>query len=114
MSNRQIVIDTRHCDQSPGLNARKIWQQLFNIYRYCGGDLNDLDWLICDLYTITKFFQDWKRFDEKTRPDFYWSFNYGSTNITCFRAVDAWHVHLTDDYTIVLDFIPLPEDIDVR
>lgn len=42
---------------SPSLYARKLWQQLFNIYLERGGQTSHLDSFLCDLYSFEKEFK---------------------------------------------------------
>ena len=42
-------IDLKHGSRETRYVARLIWQELFNIYRSKGGNLNRMDSLLCDL-----------------------------------------------------------------
>ena len=54
MVTAPIVVDLSHSSHERGYIARVIWQQLFVIYRSQGGDLDNMDSLLCDLRIIER------------------------------------------------------------
>jgi len=63
-----------------------VWQELFNIYRDGGGDLSEMDNLLCDLYSL-------ERELEKNRSiDLYWIFDISFTTIVGFPMDGFYHI----------------------
>jgi len=50
------TIDLKHRDRSVRLYTRLIWQVLFDAYRDTGGPLDHMDNMLCDLYSLERFF----------------------------------------------------------
>lgn len=66
LSDNKYEIDMDHCDQSSGLIARKIWQELFKVYKEeC--DLNHMDSFLCDINIFTKIVDEAKKNYSPTR-----------------------------------------------
>lgn len=71
-------IDLRCRIQSPNLFARLVWQVLFDYYRNNGGDLNEMDSLLCDLEILKNVFKA----DSSATEDFHLEFEFGVSGIT--------------------------------
>lgn len=54
--NNVVVIDLRGKSWSARYFSRLVWQRLFECYRTGGGDLTNMDSLLCDLYTLERYF----------------------------------------------------------
>lgn len=63
------------CDK---LYSRKVWQVLFDLFRSTGGDLQNMDNMLCDLYTLERLF---------SKGSFvqFWHFNNGYTSMQAFN-----------------------------
>lgn len=57
-----VVIDLDHRWNSIKLYARLVWQVLFNEYRV-DGDMDQMNSLLCDLYTIQDYFERQSAFE---------------------------------------------------
>lgn len=78
------TIDLRSRIWSVKYFARLVWQVLFDEYRTNGGDLNHMDSLLCDLYSIESWFID--------NPNGFscdWEFYRSVTNIYPFCGAEC-------------------------
>lgn len=83
--------DMKHCSQDYLLITRKIWQQLFNLYRNGGGSLCFMDSLLCDIYSIEDLVSSSQ--EKRKIITFYWSFSRSFTMILAFpESKDSYKV----------------------
>ena len=97
----EIVIDVSN--RSPSCWSRLVWQEMFNLYRKHGGDLDEMDNLLIDYDTIKKLIDGtWTGFPHSFK--IVWGFgSHGLTNIYFDNCADAtgWY---TDDYAYLIEY----------
>jgi len=74
--------------------TRKILQELFNIYRHGGGDLDNIDNLLCDLYGLEHYMVKLLNMEIKL----YWSFHPRMYYTDMNTYFDSWfdnHVEIS-------------------
>ncbi len=52
MEDLDVTIDLKTAYACEKLYSRLAWQKIFNIYRATGGDLDKMDNMLCDLYSL--------------------------------------------------------------
>jgi len=77
VSGNITTIDFRHSSASNSYWARCVWQVLFDYYRNSGGNLANMDNLLCDLAAIERWISDRTTCFEPV----YWSFHDDMTDI---------------------------------
>lgn len=72
---KQAVIDITHCDQSPSLNARKIWEALFRLVH--AENFTSFDSFLCDLRTFETLLKSATYSSTDDEPDctIYWEWS---------------------------------------
>jgi len=85
------------------LFARLVWQVLFNYYRTNGGDLNEMDSLLCDLYILQDAFStDTPPNEEPRELGFHLEFDFGGSitdlkpSLPCPMLVIDWVVEYVE------------------
>ncbi len=105
-----ITIDLKHGYRSPDYIAFRIWQQLFNIFRHGGGDLNRMNNLTVDLIILEAAVQ--KAVQAKPqRLSLYWEWGtVGSTELNPIASSPAcYHIEWESGADIIT--ITPPEGI---
>lgn len=98
-SKNNIEINIKNCDQSPGLNARKIWQQLFRCVK--AWEWTDLDSFLCDL----KIFEN--HLVDKYQTEFYWVYDPSGytdvSNTPYTHKQGVFHITVIYDVKIIIE-----------
>jgi len=63
------------------LYSRLVWQKLFDLYRSAGGNLTYMDDMLCDLYSLERYF-------ESGSFEVYWYFGCNFTGLQDFIDPD--------------------------
>lgn len=90
------TIDVSHCDQSPGLNARKVWQWLFRNTEI--GKAQNLDSFLCDLDIFKSHFS-------RHKP-LWWELGSGGyTFVHDFEMPDTYKIEV--EYPVIrITYVP--------
>ncbi len=86
----KIEIDMRGYLQTPGLISRKIWQELFNIYRN-NGDLESMDSMLCDLGILEKYVTNTQ---QGASEPIYWTCKKSWTEILNYNPHDLDYIKI--------------------
>lgn len=101
-SKMKKTIDLRFRMYSTKLYSRLVWQELFNIYRENGGDLSNMDSLLCDLYTLERWFDNIKNLPiRKSVNPLYWRFVGNFTDISDFQYDDYYKISVVDNCVFI-------------
>lgn len=103
LSDNKYEVDMDHCNQSSGLIARKMWQELFKVYKEeC--DLNNMDSFLCDINIFTKIIDESKKNDSSSK--FLWEANGWYTDVSTFDMFSNPNYVSYYDISIVIEYIP--------
>jgi hypothetical protein len=72
------IIDLKTAYPCVKLYSRLIWQKLFDVFRTNGGDISLMDNMLCDLYSLNRYF-------ESGPFKVYWHFCSGYTVMQGFQ-----------------------------
>ena len=73
--------------------ARMVWQVLFNLYRHSGGDLNQMDAILCDYGILIRWLSNELSVEDKPVSTLYFNWDGSWTDLN-------WYPSSDNDFTI--------------